>query len=346
MHTPAPASPTPPRHASSSARLVATLLGGSIATAVTVASANSGAAAAPPTPALSAYEVMQLPAPPVRRYVARDRAALAYRVFASATSAEPRVVAILMHGSAGSSRNMTLVGGALASAGVPAFAPDVRGQGLSGRRGDVDYIGQPEDDLADFLPTVRQAYPNARLVLVGHSAGGGFVLRVAADPLGRQFSRFVLLDPYLGRAAPSDNATSGYAQIDLPRILALTALTQIGITGFNGAPVLAFSLPPQAEAVGATRVWSYRMMMSYGPGGQMQLFGEPAYRCEARAAPAPIVLIAGARDEEFHAERYAEDFKGLKEKVSVTLVPGVDHMGVLSDRRSVPLIVRAVAEGE
>jgi alpha-beta hydrolase superfamily lysophospholipase len=307
--------------------------------------AGCASAQTPPKldPAVAA--VMLTPAPPVQRYRARDGAELAYRAFAAAdAAADPPVVAILVHGSSGNSRNMTVLGEALAGAGVPAFAIDVRGQGLSGRCGDVDYVGQLDDDLADFVKVVRQRYPAARLALVGHSSGGGFALRVAGEPLGRAFSRFVLVAPVLGRMAPSTNADAGWARLDMPRIVALAGLNHLGITAFNGLRVVSFNLPPEASRLGVTPGWSYRMTDNFGPHGQMQLIGEPAYRVDAAHAPAPIALVVGSADEQFHADRYAEAFAGLAKPPKVEIAPGVSHMGAVSDPASVELIVKAVRE--
>jgi pimeloyl-ACP methyl ester carboxylesterase len=294
----------------------------------------------------AAQAVMRMPAPSVLRYRARDGAALAYRAFEGGPeSGSPPVVAILLHGSAGSSLNMTVLGEALAEAGVPAFALDARGQGLSGRRGDIDYIGQHDDDLADFLAVARKAYPNARLVLVGHSAGGGFALHVAGAPGGRQFSRFVLLAPVLGRLAPTDRPDAGWAKPDIARIVGLSGLNAIGVTAFNRLTTVTFALPPGAEALGLTRNWSYRMMVDYGPSGITRISGRPAYLQDAARSPAPIVVVAGAADEQFRADRYGAAFAGLSRPVAVELAPGVNHMGVVSDPRAVPLIVRAVKSG-
>jgi pimeloyl-ACP methyl ester carboxylesterase len=189
---------------------------------------------------------------------------------------------------------------------------------------------------------VRRTYPAARLVLVGHSAGGGFVLRVAGEPQGRAFSRFVLLAPVLGRLAPTNRPDAGWAKPRVGRIALLTALNALGVTAFNGATAIDFNLPPGAEGLGLTPAWSYRMMINYDPRGVTQFAGRPAYRVDAAQAPAPIAVIAGAADEQFHAERYAQAFQGLPRPVTVTLAPGVGHMGVVSDPRSLPLIVAAV----
>ncbi len=316
--------------------------------AATLGLATACAVAKPPPSAdASTRAVMLMPAPPVQRYRARDGAQLAFREFEPAPrAAEPPVVAIVFHGSAGDSRNITVLGQALAGAGVPAFAPDARGQGLSGRRGDIDYIGQLDDDLADFVRVVRGRYPNVRLVLAGHSSGGGFVLRVAGEPLGRQFSRFVLISPYLGIHSPSTNQASGWAEPDVPRIVALAALNQLGVTQFNGLTTIRFNLPPGAvRELGVTPSWSFRMMNNYGPRGQLQMGGEPAYRADVAHAAAPIAVVVGGADEQMNADRYAQAFKGLTHPPMIELAPGVRHMEVLSDPRSVPLIVAAIKAG-
>jgi pimeloyl-ACP methyl ester carboxylesterase len=296
---------------------------------------------------LTARTVMQMPAPPAQRYQTRDGAELVYRFFAPAASSGPEgVVAILVHGSGGSSLNLTVLGEALARSGVPVFAPDIRGQGLSGRRGDIDYIGQLEDDFADFVAVVRRKYPAARLVLVGHSAGGGFALRIAGSSEGRQFSKFVLLAPVLGRLAPTNRPANGWASPHIARIVALRALNLAGVTRFNGATTVTFNLPPDAQSIGMTTSWSYRMMNNFGPSGQLQSFGRPRYLVDAEHAPAPIAVIVGSDDEQFFADKYAAAFAGSERQVSVELADGVNHMGVVSDPRAVSVIVDAVKRPE
>jgi alpha-beta hydrolase superfamily lysophospholipase len=46
--------------------------------------------------------------------------------------------------------NGTDVQGFVRAAGITTYVPDIRGHGGSGRRGDIDYIGQLDDDLADL----------------------------------------------------------------------------------------------------------------------------------------------------------------------------------------------------
>ncbi len=278
----------------------------------------------------------------MQRFAARDGTMLAYRSYLPTLSAPPPIVAVLIHGSGGSSVNMNVLGRALAAAGTPAFAPDIRGQGLSGRRGDVDYIGQQEDDLADLIALIRKRYPNAKLVLAGHSSGGGFALRVAGEPVGRAFSRFVLLAPQLGHNAVSTRpGAGGWVRIYGPRIAALSILNRVGISAFNGLPVLAFALPEGAEREHLTRFWSYRMVNNFGPHGETSLV-PGAYRQDAERAPGPVSLLVGAHDESFYADRYSAAFAGVRPSVSVQILPSVGHMGLISDPSAVPSVIAAI----
>ena len=60
--------------------------------------------------------------------------------------------AIVVHGSSGSSGGtIHALSRALAARGVETYAVDIRGHGASGTRGDIGYVGQLEDDLADFV---------------------------------------------------------------------------------------------------------------------------------------------------------------------------------------------------
>jgi alpha-beta hydrolase superfamily lysophospholipase len=343
-HTPRPASPKPKPWPLALARRLA--IGVAVTGSVLAGMIVFGVS--PPPPTMHAVNdvareaALREPLAPIQRFAARDGARLAYRAYLPALSAPPAIVAVLIHGSGGSSVNMNVLGRALAAAGTPAYAPDIRGQGLSGRRGDIDYIGQQEDDLADLVALIRKRYPNAKLVLAGHSSGGGFVSRVAGEPVGRAFSRFVLLAPYLGHNAVSTRpGAGGWVSVYGPRIAALSLLNRVGISAFNGLPVLAFAFPKGAEHENLTPFWSYRMVNNFGPHGETDLTAG-AYRRDAERAPGPVSLLAGANDESFYADRYAAAFAGVRPPVRVQILPGVGHMGLVSDAKAVQSVVAAI----
>ncbi len=341
--SPASAKPAPRPLALTIARRLA--VGAAAAGAVLAGMIVFGVSPPPPTlhsvNDVAAEAALREPMAPARRFAARDGAMLAYRAYLPTSPASP-VVAVLIHGSGGSSVNMNVLGRALAAAGTPAYAPDIRGQGLSGRRGDVDYIGQQEDDLADLLILIRKRYPNAKLVLAGHSSGGGFALRVAGEPVGRAFSRFILLAPQLGHNAISTRpGAGGWVRVFGPRIAALSILNRVGISAFNGLPVLAFALPEGAERAHLTRFWSYRMVNNFGPHGETNLI-PGAYRRDAERAAGPVEVLAGVDDESFYADRYAAAFAGVRPSVKVQILPRVGHMGLVSDPSAVPSVIAAI----
>src|ERR1700712_5716986 len=112
--------------------------------------------------------------PAVERFQARDGTDLAYRHYSAHAPAAERI-AFVVHGSSGSSRGaIHALSSALAARGVQTFAVDIRGHGASGSRGDIGYLGQLEDDLADLVGEIRKTNPTAPLTLLGHSSGGGF----------------------------------------------------------------------------------------------------------------------------------------------------------------------------
>jgi alpha-beta hydrolase superfamily lysophospholipase len=134
--------------------------------------------------------------PTLSRFSARDGTDLVYRHY-PARGVLAGKIAILVHGSSGSSPAVHALADALAARGVETYAPDIRGHGGSGTRGDIGYPGQLEDDLEDLVALVRKTQPNEPITLLGHSAGGGFALRVASSPIRELFARAVLLHPIL-----------------------------------------------------------------------------------------------------------------------------------------------------
>ncbi len=271
--------------------------------------------------------------PRLERFSARDGTELAYRRYPARSQPTGRV-AILVHGSSGSSVAVHALADALAARGVETYAPDIRGHGASGTRGDVAYVGQLEDDLADLVALVRKTSPDAPLTLLGHSAGGGFALRVASSPIQNLFARTVLIAPYLGYDAPTNRPNSGgWASGDLPRILGLVALRKIGIDCCEALPALAFAVPSNSERI-LVPAYSYRLMRN---------FATRDYKADLTAASRPLTLFSGADDELMLADKYADAIHAVEPSVDVKLIDGVNHMGVVSVAKAVSAIADDVA---
>jgi alpha-beta hydrolase superfamily lysophospholipase len=273
--------------------------------------------------------------PAIERFQARDGTSLGFRHY-PATGPSTGRAAIVIHGSTGSSgTRIHALSTALAARGVETYAIDIRGHGVSGTRGDIAYVGQLEDDLADFVADVRKANPAVPLTLIGHSAGGGFALRVAASPIQNLFARTVLLAPYLGYNAPTNRPNSGgWASADIPRFIGLAMLRKIGIHCCGSLPVLAFAVPPSSEKI-QTGVYSDRLMRNFA--------NHPDYRGDFTAATRPMTIFSGADDELMLADKYAEAVRGITPSIDVKLIGGIDHMGIVTTPKAVSAIADDVA---
>jgi alpha-beta hydrolase superfamily lysophospholipase len=273
--------------------------------------------------------------PAVERFQARDGSWLGFRHYAANVPVTGRA-AIVVHGSSGSSGGtIHALSQALAARGVETFAVDMRGHGASGTRGDIAYVGQLEDDLADFVAALRATVPSAPLTLVGHSAGGGFALRAAGSPIQNLFERTVLLAPYLGYDAPSTRQNSGgWASADIPRIIGLLALREMGITCCEALPVLALAVPPNSEKT-LVATYTDRLMRNFAVRGD--------FRRDLAAATRPLTIFSGADDELMFADKYVEAVRGAAVPVDVKLIEGISHMGIVSAPKAVSLIADDVA---
>lgn len=271
--------------------------------------------------------------PALSRFSARDGTELAYRHYPARGSSTGQV-AILVHGSSGSSVAVHALADALAARGIETYAPDIRGHGGSGSRGDVGFIGQLENDMADLVAEVRKTSPTAPLTLLGHSSGGGFALRIASSPIQDLFARTIMLSPYLGYDAPTNRPDSGgWARADIPRFLGLVALGKLGIDCCGSLPTLAFAVPANSESV-LNPAYSYRLMRN---------FATRSYQLDLAAARHPVTLVAGASDELMLADKYADAVHAVAPSVEVKLIDGVDHMGIVCSPQGVAAVADYVA---
>ena len=276
--------------------------------------------------------------PAIERFQARDGTALGFRHYA-AIGPSTRRAAIVVHGSSGSSGNtIHALSWALAQHGVESYAMDIRGHGVSGTRGDIAYVGQLEDDLADFVAEIRKTNPVVPLTLIGHSAGGGFALRVAGSKIQSRFARTVLLAPYLGYNAPTNQPSSGgWANADTPRIIALMILRRIGIDCCDALPVVAFAVPPNS-ANSLVPAYTERLRSNFGV--------HRDFRTDLAAATRPVTIYSGVNDELMVADKYVEAVRGVTPPVDVKLIEGVNHMGIVSAPAAVMAIADDVAKAE
>ena len=269
-----------------------------------------------------AVAVDQAGLPNLSYFQARDGTSLAYRLYPAADG-NTQKIAIVIHGSAGHSTGMNEIAKRLAADNFTVVAPDTRGHGASGTRGDIGYLGQLDNDLQDLLAELHREHPDAHFSLLGFSAGGGFALRVTAGKLASDFDRVVLLSPYLGYDAPSSRSAKGsakWADADIPRIVALLILRRLHFRCCEALPVIAFALRPGAEKL-VTTVYSFRLLANFGP--------PPDLHAAFRRLKMPATIIAGAADELMLSDKYADIVAGVEPTIAVKILPRLGHMDML-----------------
>lgn len=273
----------------------------------------------------------EFPAP--RQFKARDGAALQYYAYPAA----PDNVAVLVHGSAGPGTSMHALAESLRAAGVTAYVLDIRGHGGSGRRGDIDYIGQIDDDLADFVAQLGPAKSGETRTLVGFSAGAGFTFRFAGGPYGTLFDRYVFLAPILpGSAAWRPNA-GGWVNIALSRLITIAYLGRVGIHWFDGLPVISYAVSADPSR-DTTASYSCRLSMNFGAGRLYESYLKNLRR--------PAVMLVGDADEQVIADQFAPLLQRLGVNIPVTLVPGMKHADMIARPEALQVVVRAITPHE
>jgi non-heme chloroperoxidase len=271
--------------------------------------------------------------PAVQRAPARDGTPIAFRVWREdPPTPEPTLVVIAIHGSSATSASLHPLAKALSAQGIPVYAPDIRGHGQTGVRGDIDYAGQLDDDLADFVAAVQLRHPNTKLVLLGFSSGGGFALHAAASPLGKKFARTVLLSPMLGVRSPTYRHGQAWAKPDMPRIIALALLDRVGVHAFDHLTVLAFAIDPKRSDI-LTGHYSWLLTRA---------FATNDYAGDFRDASSPIAVLVGEKDELFDAAKFAPTIDAVRTDIPVIVIPGLTHVEMTTDSRAVPAIAAAV----
>jgi len=256
--------------------------------------------------------------PPVRHYQARDGAQLAYRAYPAEHS---RQTVVLIHGSSASSSSLHTLAEYLQKNDIDVYALDMRGHGESGRKGDIDYVGQLEDDLEDFMKRMFQNRTD--VILAGFSSGGGFALRFAAGSRQQLFSRYVALAPFIRYDAPTTRPNNGeWARASVPRIIALTLLGPVGRKWLGHLPVIAFGVDPR-NARYQTSAYSYRLSSNFGL--------HHDFASDLKAIKRPLTVIVGGEDELLYPQKYLSVFAEPQPHAEIRIAPGVGHVTLTTD---------------
>lgn len=266
--------------------------------------------------------------PKLEPYLCRDGVDLNSRYYPS----QINKVLILIHGSGWHSQYFLPLAKYISSENIAhVYTPDLRGHGINPiKRGDIKYINQLDDDLADFIENVRKKHPNSKLIIGGHSSGGGFALRFAGNKYGKLADAYVLLSPYLKYNAPTMRLNSGgWASVHLPRIIGLSMLNKAKITLFNYLKVIDFNMPKEFRDGTETLSYSYRLNTGYAPIN---------YKKDLTSIEQKLLVVVGESDESFIAEEFFPEISKYKKDVEVKLIKNVTHMGVVVGEEIKPIL--------
>ncbi|PHP68027.1 alpha/beta hydrolase [Zhengella mangrovi] len=273
--------------------------------------------------------------PDVTLFKARDGTDLAYRRYDSVNPDAPYL--ILVHGSGWNSMQWHPLAKWLAGEGLATvIAPDMRGHGVNPPpRGDVGYIGQLEDDMADLITLIKQPGDAHKVILGGHSSGGGFVVRFAGGKHGDRVDGYVLMAPFLKYDAPTMRPNSGgWARPATRRIIGLVMLNRINFPALNHLPVVSFDMPkavldgPYGKL--ATTEYTYRMNVSFAP--------RDDYQADLAAMTKPLLVVAGDRDEAFKADQFEPVISARTKSGTYAVLPGITHLGVVTGEEVRPVL--------
>jgi|GEM_PF-126847 len=276
------------------------------------------------------------PLPTLDTYSARDGAKLHLRRYESATTTDTYF--ILIHGSGWHGQQFLQMASTIANSSVAnVVTPDLRGHGESPQiRGDINYMGQFEDDIRDLITLIKKENSASKIILGGHSSGGGLVARYLGGPYGQTVDAAILIAPYLKYNAPTTRENSGgWARPLTRRIIGLSMLNSIGITAFNDLPVIQFNMPQEVldGPLGhtATLNYSYRLNTSFAP--------RDDYEADLKAMTQPFLLLAGSRDEAFIADKYEEVISQQTKSGAYVILHGLSHLQIAQSDKSSQAII-------
>lgn len=245
-------------------------------------------------------------------------------------------IIVYMHGAA--SNRYEMRGSAVllqAATGAEVVIYDHRGHGESGgERTDVKYIGQYEDDLMDMITTLQKQSPNRKLIIAGHSMGGGIAMRYALKNSYPSPDAYLLISPSFGegptqkKGALREAIPEGrpvFVEFNVKRMIGQAMLNSIGAHFMDHKSILYFNYRPDILA------YSYRAVMSGQP-------TRPKTSDKAlQAVNVPLLVIVGRNDKLFIVENF-ESFVSANSEGRTVVVDDESHNSILTSADAIAAI--------
>jgi pimeloyl-ACP methyl ester carboxylesterase len=261
----------------------------------------------------------------IRCFAARDGVQLSARLLDAGSS---ETLVLFLYGVLASSAKHSETARLLhETLGATVVSLDLRGHGHSeGTPGDVDHIGQYEDDVADVVATLRRERPGARICSpvtrwAAASRCGMPTVRLPARA-SPAWDGYLLFAPLLGHESPTERrpepdakpSQDALIKVHVPRLIGLVMLNAVGVRALNALPTLFFDIP----AALPTAAYSFRAMLSMAP---------PDFRAALTADAKPMLVVVGENDEAFLAEEFPSVISAHVGGRTM-IVPGESHDGV------------------
>ena len=246
-------------------------------------------------------------------------------LFSQIYPSESKTVLILIHGSGSESRYLEPLAGTISNDNfATVITPDLRGHGRNLKElPDINYIGQLEEDIEDIINYAKESLKAKKIVLAGHSSGGGLVLRYIANANLTRVDKAIMIAPYLGHDAPTVKPKSGgWVTVGIKRWVGLSLLNTIGIENYNKKPVLFFNRPKAYEDSLQNKSYSYRMAINFAPKN---------YKEDIDHLQTNSLVLVGSEDESFYPNKFKEVFSPAYRYVDIQILQGVNHLNIVKD---------------
>lgn len=246
-------------------------------------------------------------------------------LFSEIYPSQSETALILIHGSGSESRYLeTLAGNISQDNFATVITPDLRGHGRNLKnQSDIKYIGQLEEDIEDIIRYTRDSLNAKKVILAGHSSGGGLVLRYIANPILTKVDKAIMIAPYLGHNAPTVKPNSGgWVTVGIKRWVGLSMLNSIGIQKYNKKPVLFFNRPKDYEDSLQNTFYSYRMAMNFAP---------KDYEEDIANLRTSSLVLVGNEDESFYPNKFKEVYSPASRYTDIQIIQNVNHLNIVKD---------------
>lgn len=261
-----------------------------------------------------------------RQFAASDQAKLTYRHYAAQSDTH----IVLIHGSACFGDQFHALAHRFSDADIAhVHTVDMRGHGGSAPA--TTSLDRCATDVAEFVREVRRRNPAAKIILGGHSAGGGLVLNAILRAGDLSIDGCLLLAPYLAINSPTVRPMFGgwLTKLYVPRFFAIACANLVGITRFNDRPVSRFNSEAYLHDPRFARWWSFAQVVGFDPRRALA-----KHRWTERL---PMLVVVGTNDECFRPQAYANTPINLNPEAKIVMLPELGHWDLLTDQAAMAI---------